>query len=148
MSPPLAVHSDVGLVVNDRWEKAPLTAEDLKKIKPLLEKIKTLKQKGLISFGIVANYIRFRVQPLKARETYGFEYAGADDPSQLVPSEELTEGEVLQRLCKILKGVSVIPHRIDEHDAANPPSVVSVHVLRFIIFSSSMHNILMWVELM
>jgi hypothetical protein len=77
MSPPLAMHFDVGPVLNDRWEKAPLMAEDLKKMKPLLEKIKTLKQKGLTGFEIVTNYIRRRVQPLKARETYGFEYAGA-----------------------------------------------------------------------
>jgi hypothetical protein len=43
MSLPLAMHSDAGPVVNDQWEKEPLTAEDLKKIKPLLEKIKILK---------------------------------------------------------------------------------------------------------
>jgi hypothetical protein len=43
MSLPLAVYSDARTVVNNRWEKTPLTAEDLKKIKPLLEKIKTLK---------------------------------------------------------------------------------------------------------
>jgi hypothetical protein len=70
-------------------------AEDLKKIKPLLEKIKILKQKGLPNFGIVASYIRRRVQPLKAREAYGFEYTSNEDPSGLVPSEELTEDEVL-----------------------------------------------------
>jgi hypothetical protein len=50
----------------------------------------------LTGFGIVARYIRHRVQPAKARETYDFEYVGAEDPSRLVPSEELTEDEVLQ----------------------------------------------------
>jgi hypothetical protein len=44
MAPPLAVHLNVGLVVNDRWEKLPLSPEDLKKIKPFLERIKVLKQ--------------------------------------------------------------------------------------------------------
>jgi hypothetical protein len=39
MNPPLAVHSNSCPVVNDRWEKAPLMSEELKKIKPLLEKI-------------------------------------------------------------------------------------------------------------
>jgi hypothetical protein len=96
----------------------------------------------------VASYIHHQVQPLKARETYGFEYANAEDPSRLVPSEGLTEDKVLQRLCKILKSVSVVPCRVDEHDAANPTPAISVHVLRFIVFSSSLHNILMWVELM
>jgi hypothetical protein len=61
MSSPLAVHSDAGPVVNDRWEKASLMVEDFKKIKPLLEKIKILKQKGLIGFRIVASYIHRRV---------------------------------------------------------------------------------------
>jgi hypothetical protein len=44
MAPPLVVHSDVGLVVNDRWERLPLSPKDLKKIKPFLDRIKVLKQ--------------------------------------------------------------------------------------------------------
>jgi hypothetical protein len=55
--------------------------EDLEKIKPLLEKIRVLKQKGLTGFGIIASYIYRRVHPLKTRETYGFEYSGAEDSS-------------------------------------------------------------------
>jgi hypothetical protein len=44
MATPLAVHLDVGPVVNDRWEKLPLSPKGLKKIKPFLEQIKVLKQ--------------------------------------------------------------------------------------------------------
>jgi hypothetical protein len=44
MNPPLVVHSNSGPMVNHHWEKAPLTSEELKKIKPLLEKIQTLKK--------------------------------------------------------------------------------------------------------
>jgi hypothetical protein len=76
-------------------------SEELKKIKPLLEKIQTLKQQGLTGFGIVASYLRRRVQPLKARENYGFEYSGAEDPSRMVLALELTEEEVLERLKKL-----------------------------------------------
>jgi hypothetical protein len=43
MNPPLAVHSNSGPMVNNRWKKASLTGEELNKIKPLLEKIRTLK---------------------------------------------------------------------------------------------------------
>jgi hypothetical protein len=57
MDPPLAVHSDVGPVINDRWKKTPLTTEELQKIKLLLDRIKTLKQQGLTGFGIVASYL-------------------------------------------------------------------------------------------
>jgi hypothetical protein len=46
VEPSLAVHSDVGPVVNDLWEKAPLAAEDLKKIKSFLDRIKILKQQA------------------------------------------------------------------------------------------------------
>jgi hypothetical protein len=67
-----------------------MTVEDLKKIKPFLDRIKVLKQQGLTGFGIVASYLHRRVQPLKAREHYGFEYAGAEDPSRMVSMRELT----------------------------------------------------------
>jgi hypothetical protein len=125
MLPALVVHSDSGPVVNDRWEKNPLTSEELKKIQPLLERIRILKQQGLTGFGIIASYLRRRVQPLKARENYGFEYSRADDPSCMVSALELTKEKVLERLKKILKGVSVVPHTVPEYSADNPPPVVS-----------------------
>ena len=43
MIPPLAVHSGSGPMVNDRWEKNPLTMDELQAIKPFLERICTLK---------------------------------------------------------------------------------------------------------
>ena len=85
---------------------------------------------------------------MKARETYGFEYTGVEDPSWMVSTRELTEDEVLERLQKILKGVSVVPHRVDEYSATCPPLVVSVFLFKFIAFSSSLHDILMYSILM
>jgi hypothetical protein len=58
MLPALAVHSDSSPSVNDRWEKNPLSNEELKKIQPLLDRIRVLKQQGLTGFGIVASYLR------------------------------------------------------------------------------------------
>jgi hypothetical protein len=46
---------------------------------------------------------------LKAREHYGFEYSGDEDPSRMVLALELTKEEVLKHLKKILKGVSIVP---------------------------------------
>jgi hypothetical protein len=43
----------------------------------------------------------------------------------MVPALELTKEEVLERLKKILKGVSVVPHTVPEYRADNPPPVVS-----------------------
>jgi hypothetical protein len=81
-----------------------LTSDELQAIKPLLERIWTLKQQGLTGFGIIASYRRHRVQPLKERKHLSFEYFGAEDPSRMVPALELTEEEVLERLRKVLKG--------------------------------------------
>jgi hypothetical protein len=58
MIPPLVVHSISSPSVNDRWEKSPLTSDELQAIKPLLERIQTLKQQDLTSFWIIASYIR------------------------------------------------------------------------------------------
>jgi hypothetical protein len=80
---------------------------------------------------------------LKARETYGFKYARAKDPPWMVPTRELTEDEVFEHLMKILKGLSVVPHRVDEYTTASPPPAISVFLFKFIIFSSSLHSILM-----
>jgi hypothetical protein len=129
MNPPLAVHSNFGLVVNDRWEKAPLTSKELKKIKPLLEKIQTMKLQGLTGFRIVASFLRHWVQPLKARENYGFKYSGAVDPSWTVSILELTKEEMSERLKKVLKGVTIVPHTVLEYCADRPPPSVSCFVL-------------------
>jgi len=123
--PPLAVHSDARSVINYHWEKMPLSEKDLQKIELLLGRINVLKQQGLFGFRIVASYLRRRVQPLKTRENYVFEYVGAEDPFRMVPMVELTEEEVLECLHKILKGVSVVPHRVDEYFASIPPPTMS-----------------------
>ena len=109
MIPPLAVHYGSGPVVNDRWEKNPLTVDELQAIKLFLDRICALKQQGLTGFGIVSSFLRRRVQPLKERENYGFEYSRAEDPSRMVPALEWTGEEVLEHLQKMLKGVSVVP---------------------------------------
>ena len=127
--PPFSIHSRSGPLVNDRWEKNPVTAAELQAIKPFLERICTLKQQGLTGFGIISSFLRHRVQPLKERENYGFEYFGAEDPSRMVPALELTDEEVLERLQKMLKGVSILPLVVLEYNANNPPPAVSCSFL-------------------
>jgi hypothetical protein len=43
----------------------------------------------------------------------------------MVPALELTEEEVLERLKKVLKGVTIIPHTVPEYHADHPPPAVS-----------------------
>ena len=47
----------------------------------------------------------------------------------MVPALELTGEEVLERLQKMLKGVSVVPHAVLEYYANNPPPAVSCFFL-------------------
>jgi hypothetical protein len=58
----------------------------------------------------------------------------------MVPTQELIEEEVLECLRKILKDVSIIPHKVGEFTAANPPPTVSIllsqkviHLLSFLL---------------
>ena len=98
-------------------------------IKSFLERICTLKQQGLTSFSFVSSFLRRRVQPLKERENFGFEYSGAEDPSRMVPTLELTDEEVLEHLQKMLKGVSVVSLAVLEYSANNPPPAMSCSFL-------------------
>jgi hypothetical protein len=69
--------------------------------------------------------MRHRVQPLKERKHLGFEYSRAKDPSRMVPTLELSEEEVSERLRKVLKGVTIVPHATPEYCGDNSPPAVS-----------------------
>ena len=112
-------------MVNDRWDKNPVSPAKVQAIQPFLDRISMLKQQGLPGFSIVSSFLHRRVQPLKEREHLGFEYSRAEDPSCMVPALELTDEEVLERLQKMLKGVSVIPPAVSEFSINNPPPAVS-----------------------
>ena len=89
----------------------------------------------MTGFGIVSSFLHHRVQPLKERENFGFEYSGAEDPSRMVPALELTDEEVLERLQKMLKGVSVIPLAVLEYSANNPPPAMSCSFLMRVLLN-------------
>ena len=83
----------------------------------------------LVGMPIPHRINRVIIKPLKERENFGFEYSGAKDPSCMVPALELTYEEVLERLQKMLKGVSVVLHTILEYCANNPPPTVSCFLM-------------------
>ena len=88
----------------------------------------------MTGFGIVSSFLRRRVQPLKERENFGFEYSGAEDPSRMVPALELTDEEVLEHLQKMLKGASVVPLTVSKYYASNSPPTVSCFLFVRILF--------------
>ena len=53
---------------------------------------------------------------------------GLEDPAR-VTTDELTEGEVLERIQNMLVSVQVIPYQYQEHDHQNLPTVVSILTL-------------------
>ena len=97
----------------------------------------------MTGFGIVSSFLRRHVQPLKERENFGFEYSRAEDPSRMVPALELTDEEVLERLQKMLKGVSVVLHAVLEYCANNPPPAVSYFFTRVLFVFSSLSPLLL-----
>ena len=88
----------------------------------------------MTGFGIISSFLRRRVQLLKERENFGFEYSGAEDPSRMVPALELIDEEVLERLQKMLKGASVVPLTVSEYCAKNPSPAVSCFLFVRVLF--------------
>jgi hypothetical protein len=117
-----------------------LTSSETKRIKPFLKEIKSLKIRGLSSVGIVASFIRCRVQPLRGRVHYGFKYIGLEDPTWM-SKDELSEEEILERLQNILKDVCIIPLQFKERDADHQPAAVSVILYIFTCSILDLHAI-------
>ena len=95
----------------------------------MLARVVVLKQASLTGNCIVVSFLRRQVQPLMQRVHYGFEYTGPSDSSRLVLDVELPEEVILERLGHILCGVSMMPARVEEYDAAHPPPEVSGNLL-------------------
>ena len=101
---------------------------ELEGICPFLKQIRAMKDQGLSGVGVVASFIRHRVQPLKERINYGFEYTRPEDPSR-VTTNELTKDKVLERIQNVLASIQVIPYQYLEHDHQNLPAAISILTL-------------------
>ena len=101
---------------------------ELEGIRPFLKQIQAMKDQGLSGVGVVASFIRHRVQPLQERTHYGFEYTRPENPAR-VTTDELTEDEVLERIQNVLASVQVIPYQYPKHDHQNLPATISILTL-------------------
>ena len=122
--------------------KDKLSSAELKELKPLLARISLLKQASLTGNGIVASFLRRRVQPLMQRVHFGFGYTSSSDPSRLILDAKLSEEVVLEWLGRILSGVSMMPAHVDEYDAAHPPPEVCVCLPEFFFVVYDLHLLL------
>jgi hypothetical protein len=69
--------------------------------------------------------MKWRVQPLMARDTLGFEYTGDDDTSRM-HGGEVDDDDIVDRLACIFKDMppyTACP--VQEYSAARPPKGVS-----------------------
>jgi hypothetical protein len=91
----------------------------------LLARIKVLREAGLRAEHVAFSFMKRRVQPLMARDTIGFEYAGDDDTSWM-PGDEMDDDDIIESLTRIFKDMppyTVCP--IQEYSATRPPKEVS-----------------------
>jgi hypothetical protein len=91
----------------------------------LLAKIKALREARLRAEHVAFSFMKRRVQPLMARDTLGYEYTGDDDTSR-IPSDEVDDDDIVDRLGKIFKYMSAYtPCPVPEYSVARPPNKVS-----------------------
>ena len=79
-----------------------------------------LRQKNLTGEAIVFDWMKRRIQPLQARETFGLQYQGTTDSSRF-PEEEISNEELFCRIQRLLKNAKDVPIVPDTFSAANTP---------------------------
>ena len=78
--------------------------------------------------AVMFDWMKRRIQPLQARETFGFQYQGATDSSGY-SEEEISDEEVFSRVQRLLRDVKKIPVVPNTFSAANPPKQVLIRVV-------------------
>ena len=78
------------------------------------------------------DWMKKRIQPLQARETFGCQYQGTTDLSRY-SEEEISNEEVFSRVQRLLRDVKKVPVVPDNFSAANPPKQVLDKSSRFIV---------------
>jgi hypothetical protein len=84
-----------------------------------------LREAGLRAEHVAFSFMKRRVQPLMARDTLGFEYAGDDDTSQM-SGGEVDNDDIVDRLTRIF--MDMPPYTacpVQDYSAARPPKEVS-----------------------
>jgi hypothetical protein len=108
----------------DWWNTEPSMQEGIQ-LPELLARIKVLREAGLRAEHVAFSFMKRRVQPLMARDTLGFEYAGDNDTSRM-PGGEIDDDDIIDKLTRIFRDMppyTACP--VQEYSAARPPKEVS-----------------------
>ena len=73
--------------------------------------------------ALIFDWMKRRIQPLQARESFGFQYQGTTDPSRF-SEEEISDDVVFSRVKCLLKDVKKIPVVPSTFSTANAPKQV------------------------
>jgi hypothetical protein len=68
-----------------------LPVANLANIPELVKRIRALKAKGVTGASVAYSIFERRIQPLQRRVTYGYEYRGTANPSQMARDVPLTK---------------------------------------------------------
>ena len=101
------------------WNKKPVDSSQISK---LLARIADLRQKIVTGEAVMFDWMKRRVQPLQARETFGFQYQGTTDSSRFL-EEEISNEEVFSRVQRLLNNVKDVPIVPDTFSTVNPPKL-------------------------
>jgi hypothetical protein len=94
----------------------------------LLAKIKALREAGLRAEHVAFSFMKWRVQPLMARDTLRYKYTGDDDTSPM-PGDEVDDDDIVDRLGRIFKDMPAYTScPVPEYSAARPPNKVSSRI--------------------
>jgi hypothetical protein len=102
----------------------------------LLQKIKALREAGLMAEHVAFGFMKRRVQSLMERDTLGYQYTGDDDTSRM-PGTEVDDDDIVERLGRIFKDMPQhTPCPVPEYSTARPPNKVGS---RTYFFEYSLH---------
>ena len=82
--------------------------------------------------AVVFDWMKRRIQPLQARETLGFQYRGTAGSSRY-SEEEISDGEILSHVQRLLRDVKKTPVVPDTFSAASPPKQVLDKSSRYVV---------------
>jgi hypothetical protein len=106
------------------WNTEPTMQEGIQRPE-LLAKIRALREAGLRAEHVAFSFMKRRVQPLKARDTLGYQYTGEGDSSR-IPGGEIDDDNIIDRLGRIFKDMPAhTPCPVPEYSVTRPPNEVS-----------------------
>lgn len=114
-------------VYNTRWSDRPSLAE-MTQVNELIAMVDFSKMNGVL---VASTFVIHRIQPLRERVNFMFEYQGKEDPSE-ERKESLEKSEVTNRLSKIFENFarnSFPRDPVKPFELSNPPPAVCVLAL-------------------